>query len=204
MTGVSISHLHGLYAATDDPWNFAGSPYEQEKFRATRRALSRTRYAAAFELGCGNGHLARHLAGAVAHYTGMDAVNTALEAARKTLPAGTFVNGYYPCDLPEDSFDLVVLSEILYFLDHATLRTLAADIAARWPAAEIICVTYLGPSGNALQGDEALSAFIPALQTHRFTQVARAEGYRIDRGLPSRGQIAQRPPESPPENPPRR
>lgn len=184
MTGVSISHLHGLYAATDDPWNFVASPYEQEKFRATRSALSRTRYRAAFELGCGNGQLARHLAGAVAHYTGMDAVETALKAARKTLPAGTFVKGYYPCALPEESFDLVVLSEILYFLDHATLRLLAADIAARWPAAEILCVTYLGPSGNALQGDEALSAFIPALQTHRFTPLARTDSYRIDRGLP--------------------
>ena len=198
MTGVSISHLHALYAATDDPWNFASSPYEQEKFRATRRALSRARYAAAFELGCGNGQLAHHLADAVAHYTGMDAVDTALKAARRTLPAGTFVKGYYPCDLPEDSFDLVVLSEILYFLDHATLRTLAADIAARWPVAEIICVTYLGPSGNALQGDEALSAFIPALQTHRFTQVARTGGYRIDRGLPRCDHIAQSPPESAP------
>lgn len=187
MTGASMDHLHGLYAGTDDPWGFESSPYEQEKFTATRRALSRSGYRAAFELGCGNGQLARHLVATAARYTGMDAVETALAAARKTVPAGIFLKGYYPCPLPDDSFDLVVLSEILYFLDHTTIRLLAADIAGRWPAAEILCVTYLGPSGHDLQGAEAVSAFIPALQTHRFTQVARTEGYRIDRGLPEDG-----------------
>ena len=182
--GVCQDHLNALYADTADPWNFAQSDYEQAKFAATRAALSRPRYASAFELGCGNGQLARHLAPLCDTYTGMDAVEIAVETARRALQQARFIQGYYPCPLPKDDFDLLILSEILYFLDPPSLRRLADDIAASWPRAEVICVTYLGETGHELQGREALEIFTAALETHVFGPAARAEGYRIDRGLP--------------------
>lgn len=188
--GVGIEHLYGLYASGDDPWSFRTSAYERQKFAQTRKALSRARYRSAFELGCGNGQLAHHLADICARYTGMDAVDTALEAARRAVPAASFVKGYYPCPLPEDDFDLLIFSEILYFLDEGGLGTLATDVAEKWPDAELICVTYLGPSGNDLQGSEAVRIFTNALRgTHAFDLVRQTEGYRIDRGLPKGGAL---------------
>lgn len=182
--GVCRDHLNALYADTADPWNFAQSDYEQAKFAATRAALSRRRYASAFELGCGNGQLARHIAPLCDTYTGMDAVEIALATAQHAVPQARFLQGFYRCALPRDDFDLLILSEILYFLDRAALRRLAGDIAASWPRAEAICVTYLGETGHELQGREALEVFTAALETHVFEPVTRAEGYRIDRGLP--------------------
>jgi len=181
---VDKDHLRNLYAKTSDPWGFRESAYEQAKFAATRAAPSQPRYRAAFELGCGNGQLARHLAPLCDRYVGMDAIEVAIDAARQAVPEAEFMQGFYPCDLPQGAFDLLILSEILYFLDEGDLQRLGRDIAGRWPRAEIICVTWLGPSGNELQGEEALSVLTSALTTHRFARVTRSEKYRIDRGLP--------------------
>ncbi|MCQ0093965.1 methyltransferase domain-containing protein [Roseovarius sp. M141] len=97
--GVGRDHLHALYADTSDPWDFAHSDYEQAKFAATRAALSRPRYTSAFELGCGNGQLARHLVEICDRYTGMDAVAIAIEAARQAVPNARFIHDFYPCPL---------------------------------------------------------------------------------------------------------
>ncbi|MEB8386743.1 SAM-dependent methyltransferase [Rhodobacteraceae bacterium KMM 6894] len=182
--GVGRDHLHAVYADAIDPWNFRHSAYEQAKFAATRRALSRPRYNHAFELGCGNGELARHLAPICDNYTGMDAVGAALGAARAAVPKAVFTPGYYPCPLPQGDFDLLILSEILYFLDRDSLRRLACDIETRWPRAEVVCVNWLGDTAHELQGNEALAEFRTALESHHFKPVAQTGGYRIDRGLP--------------------
>jgi len=181
--GVGLDHLQGLYADTSDPWGFAESAYEQGKFAATRAARSKSGYRSAFELGCGNGELAAHLSDICARYTGMDAIATALRAARERVPGARFVQGFYPGPLPEGDFDLLILSEVLYFLDPAGLTQLAQDISSRWGDAEILCVTWLGPTGNPLQGKEALRLFTAALPDHAFTCVTETEDYRIDRGL---------------------
>lgn len=182
MSAVGREHLRALYAGGDDPWGFRTSDYERSKFEATRAALLREGYESALEVGCGNGELARRLAPLCARYAGLDAVEAALAAARRAVPEGTFVQGYLPCELPGGSHDLIVLSEILYFLDEPGLAALAGQIARRWPGAEVLAVTWLGPSGNALEGEAALAAFAraaaPALA---LVPVARTDRYRIDR-----------------------
>lgn len=159
MSGVAPDRLAALYAESDDPWDFRQSPYEQEKFRATCAALPRPRYRSVLELGCGNGELARHIATRCESYTGVDAVETALDAARRAVPQGRFVRAYLPAPLPGGDHDLILLSEILYFLDAPGIRDLAEQIDRRWPEADLICVSWLGPSGNSLQGHEALNLY---------------------------------------------
>jgi len=182
MTAVNSLQLEAIYAQNDDPWNFRTSPYERAKFSATREALFRDAYASALELGCGNGELARHLAPLCASYTGLDAVETALAAARRAVPQGSFVQGYLPCILPEGHHDLIIVSEVLYFLDKAGLVAVAAQIAERWPNAEIVAVNWLGQSGNALEGEEALHLFGQGLGCKRAgVPVSRTAHYRIDR-----------------------
>jgi SAM-dependent methyltransferase len=180
MNAVDLDHLGTLYADGDDPWGFRSSPYEQAKFRATRAALARPGFGSALELGCGNGELARHIAPICARYTGVDAVDKALQAARRAVPGGRFEQLFLPAPLPGGPHDLIILSEILYFLDPPGIRALAAQIDSRWPGAELLCVTFLGPSGNALQGGDALDLFraASARSWHRAGGTAR---YRIDR-----------------------
>ncbi len=179
MSAVKRAALDALYAGTDDPWNFRTSDYERQKYDATIATLPASRLRHVLEVGCGNGELARRLAARCDDYTGVDAVDVALEAARRAVPHGNFVQSYLPCDLPEGDYDLLVLSEILYFLDAPGLSSLAVQIDSRWPAATVLCVTWLGPSGNPLEGDEALHLFGAA--TSRRTRCVRMEAtYRID------------------------
>jgi SAM-dependent methyltransferase len=183
MTAVDRDALRTLYAQTDDPWNFRRSAYEKAKFAATAAALPRPRYASILEIGCGNGELARRLAPRADRYTGLDAVPRALEAARRAVPTGHFVQDYLPCDLPDGPHDGIVLSEILYFLDAEGIDALAAQIDTRWPEADLICVTYRGPSGNSLEGEAALALFLSALDPTRAFRTARmAPLYRIELG----------------------
>lgn len=180
----TLDHLLRLYAETDDPWDFDKSPYEQAKYAATRDALTRPRYRAALEIGCGNGALARHLAPCCDRYTGMDAVEKAVVAARKKVPAARFVAACYPCPLPGDDFDLIILSEVLYFLTPDAIAMLGRDLARHAPGAEVLCITYLGDTGNALQGVESLELFRAAARAHLdLERVAETDGYRIDRGV---------------------
>ena len=182
MTAVSQNGLHALYRNGDDPWGFRTSAYEQAKFAATAEALLQPRYRSGLELGCGNGELSRHLAPRCDAFTGLDAVDTALQAARRAVPDGRFVQAYLPCLLPDGPHDLIVLSEVLYFLDAPGLSSLARQIALRWSGAELLSVIWLGPSGNALEGEEALGAFTSALPAD-FTaeMITRTQHYRIDR-----------------------
>jgi SAM-dependent methyltransferase len=175
LSHVPLEHLEAIYASSDDPWDFRGSAYEQEKFRATRRALPRAQYRSVLEVGCGNGELARHLISACATYTGVDAIEVALDAARKAVPRGTFHRIYLPAELPAGCHDLLVFSEVLYFLGSPELVALARQIDRRWPDADLVCVNWLGDSGNPLQGREALKIF----STHLARPKAR--GIRTDR-----------------------
>lgn len=176
---IGIDHLEALYAKTDDPWHFRTSAYEKAKFNRTLSTLPRPHPTAALEVGCGNGELARRLAPRCGAYTGVDAVETALAAARRAVPGGRFLRAFLPCDLPPGDYDLILLSEILYFLDAAALDALARQLDARWPRADLVAVTWLGASGNPLSGEAALALFAAA--TTRAARNSRLEDrYRID------------------------
>ena len=181
MSAVEPDALDALYRHSDDPWNFRASAYEAAKFAATAEALPRPHYRSALELGCGNGELARRLAPRCEAYTGLDAVETALSAARRAVPAGRFVQGFLPCPLPEGDHDLIVLSEVLYFLDAWGIDWLAGEIDRRWPDADVVLVTWRGPSGNALEGEAALALFLAAVEAPRRAETVRLEErYRIE------------------------
>ena len=185
MSGVDLAHLQGLYAQTGDPWDFRSSGYEQARFDATRAALARDSYRAILELGCGNGELARRLSPLAGRYVGLDAVDRAVTEARAAVPRGEFHRAWLPGPLPAGRFDLIVVSEVLYFLDRAGITALADQIACTWPGAEILSVNYLGPSGNTLQGGEAADIFARCLAPRFAVTLRRAtRHYRIDRFQP--------------------
>ncbi len=182
---VTLSELESKYWQDLDPWNFRTSPYEQEKFTATRQSLSRKTYQSVLELGCGNGALAEHLAPMCQAYIGVDAVERALTVARQMVPEASFINAFFPCTLPEGPHDLIVLSEVLYFLDTTDIKALAQQIVDNWSAAEIVCVTYLGETSHELQGDQSLEAFKSALgPSFNLVNVRCTQGYRIDSHVP--------------------
>jgi len=115
------AYFDELYARVDDPWGLSTSDYEQRKYALTLAALPRPRYSRGFEPGCAIGVLTAGLAERCERLVSWDNAPRALEQARArvTSDAVTFETGRVPKQWPQGSFDLVVISELLYFLSEA-------------------------------------------------------------------------------------
>src|ERR1700710_2019517 len=115
---LTPEYFSELYASNPDPWNFVTSPYEHAKYEATLAALSRPAYAEGLEVGCSIGVLTRRLADRCAHLLSLDVAESALDAARARCadsPHVDFLRAAVPAEWPPGRFDLIVLSEVLYF-----------------------------------------------------------------------------------------
>lgn len=118
-------HFERLYRDSLDPWNLETSPYEQQKYQATLAALGDRRFSSALEVGCSIGVLTRRLAGRCDQLIGVDFVAAAVAKARArcaSLPGVSIQQMQVPQQWPEGRFDLILFSEVLYFLDEYDLR----------------------------------------------------------------------------------
>jgi cyclopropane fatty-acyl-phospholipid synthase-like methyltransferase len=135
-------YFEGVYAAADDPWSLASRWYERRKYAITVAALPSERYARALEVGCSVGVLTAILAERCDELLAVDVAPSAVASASKRtagLPHVRVEQRHLPAAWPEGEFDLVVLSEVLYYLATDD----AAELIARAAAA-------LGPDGVVL------------------------------------------------------
>jgi SAM-dependent methyltransferase len=188
---LSPTDLAGYYESDPDPWRLATSEYERAKYEATLASLPQPRYAAALEVGCSIGILTRHLAGRCDTVLGLDVVPSAIETARANgadLPGARFAVCRVPAEWPDGTFDLLVFSEVLYFLDRTDLAGLVRRVeAALRPGGDIVLVHWLGETNFPQSADEAADGFISGVAgfARPIRQERRAE-YRLDvltRGL---------------------
>lgn len=156
-------HLEGLYAASPDPWDFEGSAYEREKYAATLAALPRPFYANALEVGCSIGVLSAGIAARAMRFLGLDLAEAPLARARARLagkPGAAFRRAEVPEDWPEGRFDLIVLSEVLYFLSPDEIGRLATRAATSLAhGGDCVLVNWTGPNNGPLRGPEAAALF---------------------------------------------
>ena len=178
---IDPAYFEQLYAADPDPWRFATSEYEREKYAATLAALPAVRFPAALEVGCSIGVLTAQLAARCGQLLALDVADAALAQARHRCPGVQFERRRIPDEWPDGTFDLIVLSEVLYYLDRAGIeRSAALARDALMPGGCILLVHYLGGTDYPSTGDEAAEWFIAASGLTPDRQV-RADLYRIDR-----------------------
>lgn len=183
---IGREYFESLYRSDSDPWNFGTSEYEDQKYQATLRALSRASYPKALEIGCSIGVLTERLA---AYCDALDAVDispTAIAKAKTACAGLDNVNFHVaaaPDGLPAGPFDLIVLSEVLYYLDATDLLSLAAWCRANASAAaEIVLCHWLGPTNYPLSGSTAAALFVDALQPRlEGHTVLHHDVYRLER-----------------------
>ena len=198
MSGTSLpaSYFDALYARSEDPWGFRTRDYERGKYEDTVAALDGRRFAGAVEVGCSIGELTARLAPWCDALLGVDIAEAALTQARARnadAPQVRFVRMALPDERPEGRFDLIVLSEVLYYFSRADLARVATWVAdALAPGGLALLVHWLGETPDyPLTGDEAVEAFLsdtaPALTTDRRW---RRELYRLDRLVRSGGAAA--------------
>lgn len=164
------AYFDAMFAASDDPWKFQTRWYERRKRALTLACLPAERYAHGFEPGCANGELSAALATRCDRLLVSDGIDKALALSRQRLSKYTHVEvrkAWMPADWPQGTFDLIVLSEFLFYLPPETVETIARRaveslaaggviLACHWRRPIAHCVLTGDDAHNILQQTIAL------------------------------------------------
>ncbi len=180
MTGrLGPAFFDALYAADPDPWDFASSPYEAAKYDATLAALEGARFANGLELGCSIGILTSRLSTVCDTLLAVDVAEAALEQARARLPEVAFERREVPEEFPDGAYDLVVASEVLYYLDEAALRA-TCDAIERTLRGTLLAVHWRPLAERyPLTGDEVHARLRDRFGASAYSR--RTDRYNLDR-----------------------
>ena len=144
----SESYFDALYSDNPDPWQYKTRWYEKRKRDICLAILPQSQYNNAIELGCGNGVLSELLAQRCQALVSIDGNEHAVQLTKARLaglPHAKVIQGVIPNDLltlkeavidayplsndtPTNklSFDLIIISEILYYLSANDIDTVIA------------------------------------------------------------------------------
>jgi len=183
---LTPDYFDQVYAANDDPWNFASSEYEAAKYAATLAALPNEKYKNAFEIGCSIGVLTEKLAARCARLLAVDVSEKALEQARKrceNLPNVRLEIMRLPDEFPAEPFDLILISEVGYYLAPADWQTATEEVFTNLAGGgQVALVHWIPPVHDYPQtGDAVHDSFAEyASGKMRNLKSYRKEKYRLD------------------------
>ena len=182
---LNPAYFEALYANDPDPWRFATSDYERRKYAATLAALNGHEIHAAFEVGCSIGIFTRQLALRCHSLLAVDVAEQALEQARRNCQGSNHVRierMQIPAQWPAEKFDLIVFSEVLYYLSPDDIRRAAArSLVSLSPNGLILLVHWTGQTDYPCQGDEAVDHYLAACDAELNLLLRRQEpDYRLD------------------------
>ena len=183
-SSIPPDYFEEKYRTDIDPWRFRTSSYEKEKYQATLKALTRRRYVRVLEVGCAIGVLSALLAPRCERLIAVDGSATAIdEAKRQDLSNVSFEKAFLPDEFPEGFYDLIILSEVLYYFNEPDLLRLADKcLCALEPDGEMVLCHWLGETDYPLPGRRASELFAEAVARHRPAQeVLHDDIYRLER-----------------------
>jgi SAM-dependent methyltransferase len=155
---VDAGYFRDRYAASPDPYGLAERWYEARKYAISVALLPRQHYGAAFEPGCSIGVLTTLLAPRCDRLLACDVVPAAVSSARARTAGMTGVQverRAVPREWPPQSFDLIVLSELLYYFDDADLdEVLRLATGSLRPGGHLLAVHWRHPAPHPRTGDE--------------------------------------------------
>ncbi len=129
---VDPEYFRQMYADSDDPWGFAERWYETRKYDITMSLLPAQQYERALELGSSIGVLSERLAGRCGSLLCLELDERAADLSRRrladvhdrvTVRVADIADG-----IDEGRFDLIVASEVLYYLDDPGLTAITATL----------------------------------------------------------------------------
>lgn len=148
LAAYSESYFDALYNDNTDPWQYQTRWYEKRKRDMCLAILPQSQYKHGIELGCGNGVLSELLAQRCHALVSIDGNQQAVQLAKERLaelPHVKVIQGVIPNRLltlkdalwdtyllsistpvNEPPFDLIVISEILYYLSPNDIDTVIA------------------------------------------------------------------------------
>ena len=160
------AYFDTLYAHNADPWHYQDRSYEIDKRADTLAMLPKHHYARGCEIGCSIGVLTADLAPRFDALLGVDISETAAVRARSAVANFPHVEirvMHVPVQLPDGMFDMLMLSEVLYFLTPAELAALAVFAARQViEGGDVMIVSYDGETLTALDGRQSTEVFTAA------------------------------------------
>lgn len=180
VTSTDAAYFDALFDSADDPWQFRTRWYETRKRALTLACLPTARYGRGYEPGCANGELTAALATRCDRLLASDGAERAVALARtrlRGLDHVRVVQAWLPQDWPAGTFDLVVLSELGYYLDRDALKSLTRRLLASLsPNGTVVACHWRPPiAGCALNGDEVHAALDEQLALSRMCSVVEPD-----------------------------
>jgi SAM-dependent methyltransferase len=161
-TSVPEDYFTGLYLAKDDPWDNRTKWSDQRKYAVMLASLRQPRYRRAYEPGCAVGVLTRLLATRCDDVLAVDGVEEAVVQARAAVAGQDHVRverAWLPRDLPDATFDLIVIGDLLYYLSASDLGTLLTGLAARLePGGDLVAAHFRDRAGGGYDGSDVHAA----------------------------------------------
>ncbi|MBU8577935.1 bifunctional PIG-L family deacetylase/class I SAM-dependent methyltransferase [Brevibacterium luteolum] len=158
-----------LYRHADDPWSVGQRWYERRRAELIMAMLPKPRFDRAFEPGCSIGMLSEQLASRCEELICADVVPAAVHAARQRLrarSAGASVE--VRCagieDWPAGSFDLIVFSELAYYLsDESFAGFLTSAAASLRPGGVVLAAHWRHPVPGGYRSAESAHAALAGI-----------------------------------------
>jgi len=182
---TEVERFERLYRDSSDPWDYCTSAYERDKYAATLAALPKRSHGLCLEVGCSIGVFTGLLAARSEHVVAIDFSLSALRLARRRLqgvPNVDLLRASFPEETPPGSWDLIVCSEVLYYLPEPALAEAVGWIRTQLAyGSSVLAVSWRGVGHEEpLFGDEVHDRL--AMQLARWHALdARQDGYRLDR-----------------------
>jgi SAM-dependent methyltransferase len=182
---VPRERFDALYSASEDPWGYTTSAYERDKYADTIDALPPRALGRVLEVGCSIGVFTAMLAPRCGELVAIDFSARALELARERL-AGLdrveLVQAGFPEQVPAGDWDLVLCSEVLYYLDAPAFARAVDWLSEQLRGgATVLAVSWRGQGREEpMRGDEAHDLLLGRLARWHALD-ARRDGYRLDR-----------------------
>lgn len=171
------------YRAEGDLWHLATSPYELDRYRATLDVLARPRYRSAYEPGCSVGVLTALLAGRCDRVVAVDVAPTAVAMARERCTDLTNVEVRVGSmvDDPGSGYDLVVFSEVGYYVDAGTLATVVDRLAQALVAGgDLVGCHWVGHSDDHVLYGDVVHEVVDRHPDLDHVRHEAHEGFRLD------------------------
>ncbi|RZK61489.1 MAG: methyltransferase [Pedobacter sp.] len=116
---LSKVYFEQMYSKDKDPWKFETSEYERLKYDNTIQNIPEGNYASGLEIGCSIGVLTAMLPNKCKSLIAIDISTAAIDVAKERLGKNAnveFRTAAIPQDYPEGQFDLIIMSEVGYYL----------------------------------------------------------------------------------------
>lgn len=177
-------YFERMFASKSDPWDFETSDYEAAKYNVTLAALNNQNFKAGFEVGCANGVLTKRLAARCRSLLAIDVSPSALALAKARCAdekSVVFAEMTFPQQAPDRFFDLIVMSEVVYYWNASDIATACVFVGDHLASeGGLLLVHWIGDTDYPQTGDAAVNLMRKGLPHFAIERTERYDKYRLD------------------------